>query len=393
MEKQVKKLAKKDSDASKKVVKKKTTKKKDDKVEVVTNYDTSIFEKKFRPGIHINFGTRLFFNIVFFVVFICACFVFASKTVEREKVIPIGYTDTNEVLYKVYLKPNNFYKEKYLGMNRAYVASLIDYIDVDFNYSFNMDRLTNIDFNYKIIGNLIIENTNGTKYIDEVYILQDSKYKKLEDSGSLSILESVKLDYNQFNTIANEFKTATGVEMVSYLNVYLEVDKKSAEGLGYTINDSSKTNIQIPLSERAIEINLTTNSGSITKYTSPKGNVRFNPLYLAIEIILFLISCAFLVKVISHAVSLIKVKTPYDKYIAKILKNYDRVIVETKNDLDVSNCKIIDVRDFSELLDVRDNLRLPIVYNNIVNHEKGVFYIKNNNDIYRLVIKNVDLQK
>ena len=383
----------KDADSVKKTKTKKTTKKNVEKAELVTNYDSSVFEKKFRPGLHINFGTRLFFNIVFFVLFIGTCFFFATKTIEREKVIPINYTDANEVMYKVYLKPNDFYEKSYLDMNRAYVASLIDYINIDFNYSFNMQRLTKMDFNYKIMGNLIIENANGVRFIDEVYTLKDTTHKRLEDSGSLSIVDSVKVDYDHYNNIVNKFKNATGVEMVSYLNVYFVVDKESDDSLNYTIKDSTKSNIRIPLSERAIEINLTTEKGVIDKYTVPKGNVVFNPVYLAIEIVLFLLACIFFINIVSYTVPLLKKKTAYDKYIKKILKNYDRVIVETKNDLDTTDCKIIDVRDFSELLDVRDNLRLPIVYNNIVPHEKGVFYIKNEMDIYRLIVKGIDLEK
>ena len=44
-----------------------------------------------------------------------------------------------------------------------------------------------------------------------------------------------------------------------------------------------------------------------------------------------------------------------------------------------------------ELLDVRDNLKMPIIYVNIVKHQKGLFYIKNDNDIYMITIKNIDL--
>ena len=34
-----------------------------------------------------------------------------------------------------------------------------------------------------------------------------------------------------------------------------------------------------------------------------------------------------------------------------------------------------------------------VVYYNITKHEKGIFYIKNNDDIYLLTIKNIDLEK
>ena len=90
---------------------------------------------------------------------------------------------------------------------------------------------------------------------------------------------------------------------------------------------------------------------------------------------------------------IIKFKTPYEKYINKLLKNYDRVIVETDAPIDLSNCKMIDVKSFNELLDVRDNLKLPIIYSVLEENKKGIFYIKNDKDVYRLIIDEKELEK
>ena len=82
----------------------------------------------------------------------------------------------------------------------------------------------------------------------------------------------------------------------------------------------------------------------------------------------------------------------YDKYVGKILKNYDRLIVESRTNINLKKYNTVNVKSFTELLDVRDNLKLPIIYFNIVKHEKGMFYIKDGNDIYVVVIKDCDLK-
>ena len=61
-------------------------------------------------------------------------------------------------------------------------------------------------------------------------------------------------------------------------------------------------------------------------------------------------------------------------------------------DINLTDYNVIEVSKFTELLDVRDNLKMPINYYNIAKHEKGIFYIKNNDDIYLLTLKNVDLK-
>ena len=250
-----------------------------------------------------------------------------------------------------------------------------------------------MNFDYQVMAELIIENAKGTSFVDEKYVIKDIQTKKLENEGTLNLKENVIIDYSYYNLLANKFKNQTGVDIVSYLNVYLQVDKKTDEDLNYKISESTKSNIKIPLSERAIEINFDSNNKEQNKQVLPKGNIIFNPEYLAMEILLFFISCYFALKILKYLSTLVGVKTPYDKYVNKLLRDYDRLIVEVKTDLNKGNYNIIELTSFNELLDVRDNLKLPIIYFNIVKHEKGEFYIKNNLDIYRYVVKGIDLNK
>ena len=89
---------------------------------------------------------------------------------------------------------------------------------------------------------------------------------------------------------------------------------------------------------------------------------------------------------------MIKRTTLYDKYVNKLLKDYDRLIIEINTNIDFSKYNVIEVNRFNELLDVRDNIKMPINYYNITKHEKGIFYIRNNDDIYLLTLKNTDLK-
>ena len=403
MAKKEEEVAKTGMKTSRKTATKRKTKKTSSNISKVETETTPIVEeeqiqkpaktnvKKPRSKVYISYTSRLVFNVLLFAFFFGICLIFASKTVEREKTVPINYSDVDNTSYKVYLKQNEIYTEDYLDMNRAYVANLIDYVKIDFNYLFNIEELTNMNFDYKIIANLIIENNNGTNYVDKDFVIKDSSSKSLINSGALNINEEVSIDYDYYNSLANQFRNTTGVDTNSYLNVYMVVDKKTDQELKYTINESTKLNVQIPLSERAIEINIGTKDQTVEKQVTPKGDVVFNIEFLIVEICFFIVTCIFLSSSIKLLSLMIKIKTPYDKYVKKLLKNYDRLIVETKTLIDMNDCKVIEVKSFTELLDVRDNLKLPILYYNIVEHEKGMFYIKNNLDVYQLTIKNIDI--
>lgn len=116
-------------------------------------------KKRHHKGLYIGFTGKLIIYIILFVVFLIPCLSFASKTLDRKKAEPLNYNDSGKVEYKVYLKDNEFYTEKYLDMNRAYIASLIDYIQRNYDYLFKIDRNSSVQFDYKIIGNLVIENS------------------------------------------------------------------------------------------------------------------------------------------------------------------------------------------------------------------------------------------
>ena len=100
-----------------------------------------------------------------------------------------------------------------------------------------------------------------------------------------------------------------------------------------------------------------------------------------------------MIKIIGRIISIVEDNTPFDKYVKKKLKEYDRLIVETDGELKTRGYNIIEVKNFTELLDARDNLNLPILYSNTIPHEEGIFYILSNSDVYMLTIKNNDLDK
>ncbi len=348
--------------------------------------------KEKKAKMYISYKMRMVLYFAAFIISFAICIIFATKTIEREKVLPIVYSTNGNINYKVYLNNNNYYNDDYLEMDRAYIASLINYIDLDYHYLFKASQKTNMNFDYKIVADLIIENSNGVhKYLEKKYTLVDTKTKKLEDSSVLDFEENVKIDYGYYNNLANSFRAEYGVDTNSYLNVYLEVLSKTDEDVNYDINETNRVNIKIPLSEKAIEIALDKTNQNTNKQVFTSGKVIFNKIPLIIEIIFFILTSYILSKIISYLLLLYKPKTAYDKYVNKILNSYDRLIVESKTQINLNDYNVTEVKSFNELLDVRDNLKLPIIYFNIVKHEKGIFYIKDSKDIYLITIKNVDL--
>ena len=331
--------------------------------------------------------------MVLFFISLTICLLFASKTITRTKGVPVDYSQSANASYKVYLNENKFFKEEYLDMGKSYVSNLIKYVDVDFNYNFKINAKTTIDFDYKIMGEVVIENSKTNEsYVNDEYkfTLLDTKTSKLVQASEKTIKENIKIDYGYYNNLANNFKSTYGVDTISYLNVYIEIVPKVDKKLNYDIPENGNASIKIPLSEKAITI--TINNQNVNKKIIPNNETKFNLLYLLLELVFFIPTCILMVKMINKLLSAFDIYTAYDRYVRKHLKEYDRLIVETNSPLKTKGLNIIDIKSFTELLDARDNLNLPILYLNTIPHEVGIFYILNNNDLYLLKISNDELE-
>ena len=351
-------------------------------------------EKKSK-GFYFGFYGRFVFNLLLLII---AIVVFAysllmSIALTREEIIT--YKVTSNIDYKVYLKANDFYDTPYLGKGMAYVSSLIDKINVNYNYKFDVSRESNIDFDYKVVARLVIANkSNSNIFFDKEYVLADPKKDNMENGTAHLIDKETTINYSYYNNLANKFRSKYAVDTNSYLEVYLLVNEKNSETNDYKLNNNSKAILTVPLSMQ--EINISLNEADINENNQvlarPKLVVKDNRNVI-ISIILLIMVFILIVKFIKKILLLTSTKSVYDNYINKLLRGYDRIIVNIKSVPNFKNYNVIKVESFQELIDVRDNYKSPINYYVVTDHQKSEFFVVHNNDVYKYVVKAVDLEK
>ena len=320
--------------------------------------------------------------------------LFLVKSLNFEEKV-LNYKETGFLDYRVYLKENDFYPNDYLDKDMIYVSSLIDHIDINFNYDFKIDENIDAKFTYNVMGELVILDKNGKKtYFTKEYNLLSSS-NEIKDKNIYNINQSIKIDYDEYNSLANEFKSSFGVETTSYLRVYLTVKKESNNQLIKLDNVDSNIYLDIPLSEKSINMTIDySNLNQSKSFIKEQNNVLDNAVYITITAAFILISIVILSKMLDLAAKLFSSKrNAYDKYVKKILKEYDRLIAETNHMPDFSEYKIIVISDFKELVDVRDNLKKPIMHFVAQQHFMSYFYIIDDMNLYLVKITNEDLEK
>lgn len=356
--------------------------------------DLILSKTKFKDT-YIGYNARLIiFTLLFFVLFAASAFlVINSLTVSDEKII--SYRENGSLDYKVYLKQNNFYETPYLGRDMNYVASLIKSINIDFSYQFMISENVNLDYDYTVVADLkITDSSESSIFYEKEFILSDKKTQSVSNRNQYTLTKSVSIDYDYYNSIANSFKSTYGIDGVSYLTVYLKLNKNITETNGNSVlNNGNNMSVKIPLSQKSINIKLDDNGINNSNNIVTEKEISYNTnIGLVFAAILFIGAVASLLRLLELLALLFTKKSKYDKQVEKILKEYDRLIVETPTCPDLNDKTIIKIGKIEELLDARDNLKLPIMYHNLVNHQKCYFYIKDNDNIYLMTLKASDIE-
>ena len=96
-----------------------------------------------------SYAKRIVIIFIFFLVFLIIGIFFLNIGLNSKKTISLKYQESNNIDYKVYLKENNFFDDEYMLPGKTYITSLIDHIEVDFDYNIGFNDTIDADYKYK----------------------------------------------------------------------------------------------------------------------------------------------------------------------------------------------------------------------------------------------------
>ena len=351
-------------------------------------------KSKRKRGLYLGYYSRLIFNVILFLSLVVTSYIFINKSIVIQEAKNVSYEEHGNTDYKVFLKDNIYYEDKYLDKNMSYIANLIDYISVDYNYKFKADTLFDGEYSYKIRADLEILNAeNKTLFFTKKYDLIKEKTFTIENQNEYNIVENIKIDYDHYNSLANGFKSSYGVDtesnLIIYLDLYRNIDQNSINNPN--INGNGTIKLTIPLSEKAINIKMDSMEINNKNVITSLDDYYLEDIkYLIIGIISLIVSLYLFIKIVKRLSRLSINTTDYDKTLKKILNQYDRLIVTTSSMPNLEKNNIIKLKEFVELLDAKDNLHKPIFFIEVTPHQKAYFFIQDDDNIILFTLKNID---
>lgn len=334
-------------------------------------------------------------SILVILLLFSALFLILTFTSKDKKLSEVSYIRniTKEVDYKVFLHNNSFIEEEYLEKNEMYISDLVKSIESIFKYNFNSSKTLNISYEYTIVATIEGEyKESSTDNLNNVwrktYTLLDKKSVDMGESTGFNINEVVNIDYVKYNNEVSEFRKTLKLPLNAYLkvNMNVKVISKNLDN-SQSIEDESTVEINIPLNQLAFKIAQNYEPETSTPITRD-GEDKINYLFLTLAIVSFVIDIILIMFIPSFKKIIFrKEKSKFNNELNKILKQYGDIIVETTTPIESDKKNVIEVKNFNEMIDLEEELRIPILLYKTPEKNEVWFAIAHDEQLYRYVLK------
>lgn len=313
----------------------------------------------------------------------------------RSKKQYISYNESSNIDYKVFLKDNDFFSSKYLDKGNQYIASLIDYINSEFNYKISLKE-DNVEYkySYKIIADVSVKekDTNNSLYNTSKLLL--NREEKTSNTSELVLNEKVNIDYNYYNDLIKSFINIYGLDNTeSTLTVSMYISTiGTCENIEESKKQDSVISISIPLTTKTMAIDIIDNLVDNNNIMICNEKYSYNIIFIALGSLFLLIDIYLIVYVVRYTIKTRTAENIYERELKKILNNYSSYIQNLGNDFDFKNYQILKVNTFTDMLEIRDTIKQPILMRE--NDEKtGAYFVIPSSTkilyVYRLKVNDI----
>ena len=339
------------------------------------------------PKGHFGFEKRVILMGSLTVISFVLAIIFCYQAINYSDIDNVSYSERSSITYSVCLHDNDYYKGQCQSSGMQYISTLTKSIPIVFNYNINYSSAVNYKLDYYILGKTIIydrDDASKVLYRDDKLL---SERKSVEGTDVIAKLNTkIDVAFKEKNDFVNGYKSKYALNSLASYDVVLYVD----DGKG----PREVASVSIPLSMQTFGISEETVANDDQLVSMEKaGLASINTVFGLVGGVFGIIGAVILVKLIKLIYVTIDGGSPYEKKLNQILAEYDRVIVMSKSEYKINPDKqFIKLDSFFELLDARDTLEKPIIYER-VNSVKSYFYVEDDERIYRYAMKESDFEK
>ena len=352
------------------------------------NYDNN--------SLYFGYKSRVSILIVLFTVLAIIIYLLVGRLINYQtrdnvRLIEVGKINYQAVLKENYINNDNIVNEE---DNVSLVSSLIDKINLNFNYKVNYEK--DVKSSYHVIVREVTtiynaKNEDMRYYVEEKDLFNNKTSESILDNFSYN--PDVTIDYNKYNDIVNEFKNKYKNDVKAKVDVYLLV-KSNLSPVDYVDKKSmdSKLMATISLGDDTVIISKELiNNGKTIPFS--KNTISYYRIALEVLIIIFILVIIIVFIKLNKLLSKLQPRdNKYERELRTLLRDYDRSIVNVEVMPDEKLTRV-PVEEFDELLDLKENTGEPIRYYEVSPHNKSYFFIKYKDEVFIYTLKNISYEK
>lgn len=349
---------------------------------------------------HFYFSYSIRIALMFLCVVVLAAISYKcfDDSFSDEKNVTLKYSEKASIDYDVTLLENSLFEQGVLNPADTYISGFVDDISTDFKYDFQLDSASNIEYTYHVDAiTEIKDNKTGDILSQKFNNLIPETSKELKNTTILNFVQNVNLDYDSYNDLAKSLKESDELKDLNadvngniYLKLHIDI-RINNDKIKKVLKHSDVIEVRIPLLSTQVEVSMIDKIDDSHTYVQHLNAELINEITLFIGIVLLIVSTIFFLVTMSFIFKTTPKKTKYMKLRDGLLKEHDRVIVNSKNIPNSDGYTIIDCYSFAELLDAQKLLNKPIIYNEIVKNQKCMFVLVGEKELYKFVLKEVDI--
>jgi hypothetical protein len=298
--------------------------------------------------------------------------------------------------YNIEINKNNFYENLVLEQNRTYISELVKNMNIDFKVNYYISKNSDIIYNYKIINTVVIKYASTSNSGDNIlwskdYFLKSSDTLTLINQNSFNIEDTIEINYQDYRNQSKAFMATYNLPLEAYMELKLILNYDIQTG---NIEDKNQKesfiNLRIPLLTDVftVEENYQKNeTETYVKNINIQGIVNKKSVIIGSTIISG--SLIMILYFIRKEMKM-NVKNDYQVALNRILKNYGDIVAEVVSPVETDYMKIIDVKNFDQLIDIEEEIRMPILFYETIPGQEGEFVILFDNMVYRYIISGRD---
>lgn len=318
-------------------------------------------------------------SIIFLILGIFIITTSLNITLKTNKEV-LNYQKDADINYKVYLN-QDISNNSYLEQDQTYNTNLIDDIVTTFNYNFVANKKFDFNYLYQVKALLTIYNSQNQEIGKKEYVIVPEVKKALTNSNGYQINEVFAINYPKYmddmkNLMANsEYNDYTGILTLN-LNTNINGQYKESNE---NINEDGQISMTIPIREGTIEITKDLSYSNDESIRGDETSTISNNITIIIGSILLVISIIILAIEGKKAYSLNIKQKKYYQEINNLLKKYNKIMVKAEKLPALSNKRVIEIANITDLIELEKELETGIlVYEKVKTNETWFIIIHQN---------------